>query len=655
MTHFRIVSGTPGTDRGLIRDRLERFISDLRIEGRPASVRIRTVEEFIVKLCPKEWYVPDTSKDPLLVILAQVPQDQVRRVWRAAFFRAAAEVLKDGPDLAVVFTSLSYYRKETFEFYCPADLQWMRAWRDKQIKRNSVASVGPVLTLIDDIYDIYYRLSQPGHVFDVRQLVGDELEANEGSEHARYRKAMSLVIQSLIRVLEWRENEIQAAASLGSVWAVASLTLGVKHPVETAVRLLLGESSARFGLGRTMPVYLSHPISAPRKANAKDGTWPPFVKEFDAFVHQTRQTGGGDLHVAPIMPTAIDEYRFLRDGDKLLPRLAPRWPLPGDGADRGRDDLLYRADIAAGKPSYAAYEQDCLQTIFDPPLDDKGKRVGLAQGSDVVRGMLVGDAVISGMLRTLESLVTLQMANRDHLLVRQCPGLLLYRPLSDVEPRFTGGVRAEIRDQNQLRKFEDRSQTYSRPMVFIHSADDVRRFFAPEQDSGKPSQAVKPVAQELVKAANEVLSVREGEAVGEPDLSTLAAALSDPGDPPGGIIDTIHQQICRPESGSISHTDAVSPEATRGRFRRVIVQQRTRLLASTRIAGLDWRYVFVKADGEIGLDEQEPPEGGSPVLAVGVFASLADSTEAMKRSVVFLSGHFAACVLAAATPPGRTT
>ena len=83
--------------------------------------------------------------------------------------------------------------------------------------------------------------------------------------------------------------------------------------------------------------------------------------------------------------------------------------------------------------------------------------------------MLVGDAVISGMLRTLESLITLQMANRDHLLVRQCPGLLLYRPLSPQKPGFTGGVRAEIRDQNLLRKFEDPRQTFARPMVFASS------------------------------------------------------------------------------------------------------------------------------------------------------------------------------------------
>jgi len=618
-------------------------------------VKIRVVEDFIEEVCPPDWYLHDTGKDPLLEILGQLPQDQGRYVWQEAFGKAADEALKGGPDLAVLFTSLSYYRKETYEFYCPADLKRMRDWLDERTEENSIASTGPILTLIDDIYDLYYRLSGLGHVFDIRQLVEDKLGANEGSEQARYRKAMSLVIQSLIRVLEWRESEIQAAASLGSVWAVPSLVLAVKHPVETAVRLLLGESSACFGLGRTLPVYLSHPISAPRKANAATGNWPRFVQEFDEFVSLVRQAAVEDLHITPIMPTAIDEYRFLRDGDKLLPRLAPRWPLPGEVAVRGKHELLYCADAAAGHSSYATYEQKCLQTIFDPPLDNKGAHVGLPCGSDDVRGMLVGDTVVSGMLRTLESLITLQMANRDHLLVRQCPGLLLYRPLSDEEPIFSGGVRAEIRDQNQLRKFENPTETFARPMVFIHSTDDVKRFFTPEPDGKEHRRAVKHVAREIVKVANEIVSTREEEPLGEPDLSTLETALSDAGDPQGNI-ESIHKQIFPPTSGAISYTDALSPESTKGPFRAALIQERTRLLAQTRpTTGWEWRYAFFKTDGSLSFDEREPKEGKPPVVGVGVFADLASSAEAMEKSVAFVCAHFGARVKAETLSPGEVT
>lgn len=653
MTHFRIVSGTPGTDRTRIRERLEGFVSKLHVGERPASVKIRTVEDFIADLCPSDWYKPYSGKDPLLVILAQLPQDQVRQVWQEAFAKAAEEALKDGPDLAIVFTSLSYYRKETYEFYCPADLKWMRNWLYERTKENNIASAGPILTLIDDIYDLYYRLSRPGHVFDIRQLVDDKLEDNKGSEHARYRKAMSLVVQSLIRVLEWRESEIQAAASLGSVWAMPSLMLAVKHPVETAVRLLLGESSVCFGLGQTLPVYLSHPISAPRKENAATGNWPRFVHEFDEFVNLVRQSAIEDIHITPIMPTAIDEYRFLKDGDKLLPRLAPRWPLPGEGATRGRDELLYCADDAANHELYATYEQQCLQTIFDPPLDNKGVQVGLPNKLDDVRGMLVGDAVISGMLRTLESLITLQMANRDHLLVRQCPGLLLYRPLADEDPKFTGGVRAEIRDQNQLRKFEDSKQTFARPMVFIHATDDVERFFTRKPDEKEHMPGVKHVAREIVKVANEIASSHEDNPPGEPNLSTLEPALSDPGDPQGHI-KSIHEKIFLPESGSISHTDAISLESTEGQLRDTIIQERTRLLAFTKPnTGWEWRYAFVKADGNTDFDERKTQNDNPPVIAVGIFDELASSAEAMKQSVAFVSEHFAARVGAGNSPPEK--
>jgi hypothetical protein len=452
---------------------------------------------------------------------------------------------------------------------------------------------------------------------------------------------MSLVIQCLIRILEWRESEIQAAASLGSMWAVPSLALAVKHPVETAVRLILGESSVSFGMGKTFPVYLSHPISAPRNQNAENGSWPDFVQEFDDFVDLVRTTSAGDIHVAPIMPTAIDEYRFLRDGDKLLPRLAPRWPLPGEGTARGRDDLLYCAD--EGCESYASYEKECIQTIFDPPLDKDGTHVGLPHGSDAVRGMLVGDAVISGMLRTLESLIALQMANRDHLLVRQCPGLLLYRPLCEEKPRFTGGVRAEIRDQNQLRKFEDPAQTFGRPMVFVHATDDVARFFAPDPAKGEDSSAVRSVSQELVKAAQEILSKREDDTLEEPDLAYLAETLSDPGDPREHVA-IIHRQMCHSQSGSISHMDAASLEATKERFRATIIGERTRLLAYTRpTSGWEWRYVYHKADGTRGFDEQETGEDAQPIVAVGVFDSLGESLDAQRQSVALVLAHFARC------------
>lgn len=649
MTHFRVVSGTPGTDRERIRDRLEAFVRELRAGERQASISIRSVEEFIPEFCPEKWYVADTGMDSLLVILAQLPQDQVRQVWQKAFVKAADEATKDGPDLAIVFTSLSYYRKETYEFYCPADLRWIRCWLDE--KKDSFASVGPVLTLIDDIYDLYYRLSRPGHVFDIRQLVEHKLEANEGSERSRYRRAMSLVIQSLIRVLEWRESEIQAAASLASVWGIPSWVLAVKHPIETAVRMLLGESSVQFGMGRTLPVYLSHPISAPRKENAATGDWPRFVQEFDEFVDLARRSPGGDLHVTPVMPTAIDEYRLMRDGDTLLPRLAPRWPLPGEGAARGRDKLLYCAD--ADHESYATYEDKCLQTIFDPPVDSSGAHVGLPQGTDAVRGMLVGDSTISGMLRTLESLITLQMANRDHLLVRQCPGFLLYRPLFDEKPRFTGGVRAEIRDQHQLRKFENPAQTFARPMVFIHDTNDVKRFFLGHSGQ-KHGRSVEHAAREILKVAEEIVSRREDETLGNPDLPTLAKALSDAGDPQDHV-QAIHDQICRPQAGSISHMDATSIAATGQRFRGKLIEERTRLLAHTRpTVGWDWRYTFFREDGSKDFDEHTPELDMPPVVAVGVFDGLDRASRSAKQSVTFALEHFAARVNAATSPPAET-
>lgn len=646
MRHFRILTGTPGMDRDRVKQKIGAFISRLRVGSNQATVCIRTVEEYIPKLCPKKWYVPDSQKDPLLVILAQLPQDRIRQVWQRAFRKAAAEVLREGPDLAIVMMSLSYYRKETYEFYCPAVLKSMYEWVEDLREKQNTLSTGPILTLIDDIYDLYYRLSRPGHVFDIRQLVEDKLEANEGSECARYGKAMALVVQSLVRVLEWRESEIQAAAALGSVWEIPCLTLAIKHPVETVVRLLLGQASIDFGLGRTFPVYLSHPITRPRKKNAETGVWPDFVSEFDEFIRSVRLDAVGDLHITPVMPTAIDEYRFLKDGDKLLPRLAPRWPLPqaveklsGGAQNSAAEELLYSA--ADDHESYDVYEDECLQAIFDPPLDRTGAQLGLPHCNDRTKGMLIGDAEISGMLRTLESLVTLQMANRDHFLVRQCPGLLLYRPLSDEEPKFSGGVRAEIRDRNQLRTCEEPHATYGRPMVFIHAVADIERFFKLN------SEAVGGVAHEIKKVAERILASQETYALGQLDMSTLTTVLANPGNP-DPFIEQIHTQLFRPESGSISQVDSISPGVTREPLCSALVRQRVRLLACTRLTpDCEWRYAFFETTESPRFDIRgAPDEQTKPIIAVGVFQRLSDSADMRSSAATFAQHHFAALVAA---------
>ena len=336
---FRILTATPGSHKDKIAGKIKTFVSKLDIGERKAVVGVGCVEEKLCDICPPELYDRDPGKDRVALILGQLPQEKIRELWTKAFDLAVQEATQhqDGnaPDLAVLVTSFSYYRKETYEFYCPADPKVLV----EQQSKGKLPTDGAILTLIDDIFDVYVRLTSHRHVFSIQELVDGELQSNKGTEAERYKNAIALVIQCLIRILEWRESEIQAATSLAAMLGWSSSVLAVKHPVETGVRILLGEASHEFGLGHSFPVYLSHPISAPRRENAKTGNWPPFLGEFDHFVRNVRKCTEQDIHVVPVMPTAIDEYRFLKDGGKLLPRLAPRWPLPTK-EDGAREDLL---------------------------------------------------------------------------------------------------------------------------------------------------------------------------------------------------------------------------------------------------------------------------------------------------------------------------
>ena len=341
------------------------------------------------------------------------------------------------------------------------------------------------------------------------------------------------------------------------------------------------------------------------------------------------------------MPTAIDEYRFLRDGDRLLPYLAPRWPLPS-ACNKGEPrDLLYSA-IGDGE-NYHDYEKSELQKIFDPPLDSSGASVGLPSCEDRVAGTLTGDNEVGGMLKTLESMIHLQMANRDHLLVRQCPGFLLYRPIFK-EARFTGGVRAEIRDQHDLREFESAEHSYGRPMAFVHSVSDLEMMFATE------SYAVEAAIREIVKSAEEVLKGHTDVRVATPTREAVSRALADSGDPDRGV-QALYQQLYRSETGSIGRFEPPSLQAVRSSLRDTLIEERVRQLAGGRAwgGGWKWKYVAVGIDGAVVFEESnvsgETHHG--PIILVLVVADLDSSSSQQGIAADHVRRHFADRFLAA--------
>jgi hypothetical protein len=332
------------------------------------------------------------------------------------------------------------------------------------------------------------------------------------------------------------------------------------------------------------------------------------------------------------MPTAIDECRFLKDGERLLPRLGPRWPLPKKDNDGNPEELLFSA--AEESDSYEEYEADCLQKIFDPPLDREGRHVGLPNCDERVKGVLVGDSEVSGMLRTLEAVIRLQMANRDHLLVRQCPGFLLYRPTFEDPPRFTGGVRAEIRDQHNLRKFDSAQRSYGRPMAFVHCTHDLQRMFTSE------TRFTSDASHRLKEAATTILSGREDTGVGTLDDQLVVRAMTTPGDP-SDHVPAIHQSLFLTDSGAISLLEPPSLDATREKLTRTVVEERARNLCYGKPStGWQWEYCYLGPGGHC-LFEQSNIEHGEPVLLACVVDNLQGCHEQRSAAAARVCKHFA--------------
>lgn len=445
-TRVVLVTSASGTRRGEAVRRIGQALSawqepveivDFEEDCLLPTIRARLAERGLIPF--RGWGPEDITLER---VVEELPPDAVSHYWRVALEEAAKRVHAAKSALVVLSLHLTYYRPKHFEFYTPVATHELL--RQVRIVR--------VITLIDDIYDMYVRLSDNGRIFDIASLVRREYDRRERegaplpeTPGKRYLLALAQVVKTLMRLLLWREKEILAGEMLAADSACDHKVLAVKHPATVGAALVAGATPA----DDVRDVYLSHPISRPRRERNADGKWPLFVEEFHEFIDSVSQRDG--RHVALVMPTAIDEYRLLHDRDAstdiFIPVLAERWPLHGTGqrwpGPQRVEHLMY--SLPTKWAEYGAYERAVIQEIFNPPIDRKGTAPLWPPGMGVEERS-VPDAVkgeVSGLLRALILAITQQMAERDLNLVRQSPGVLLYRPLFQ-EQDWSGGVEAEV-------------------------------------------------------------------------------------------------------------------------------------------------------------------------------------------------------------------
>ncbi|MDO0978135.1 hypothetical protein [Mycolicibacterium frederiksbergense] len=302
-----------------------------------------------------------------------------------------------------------------------------------------------IIVLIDDIFDIYGRLSAPerDNLFSEEAAIGltNQRMVNSVARGTAYsreltptEKSLNLGITrigSIQQLVAWRRAEMQFAENLAAQSDLDLHLVAVKHPMQL-MDLLLKSGS------RPTVAYVSHPITTQRWSflSSETSQWP-------SYVHRINDLPGHlvDYDIAAISPTTIDEARFQpptqeyvhhRDGAML-----PRWPLSS------------KRKINTSEHPAMHHEHSYTDEIFN---------------SD--------PAVSSGYVKALQVLLSDDVPYRDHYIIVHTPNFIAYQTRENGASQ-SGGVKYEI---NHFAELAD--QESDRRMVSVHDLDDARAILA---------------------------------------------------------------------------------------------------------------------------------------------------------------------------------
>jgi hypothetical protein len=173
-----------------------------------------------------------------------LPRDKVISLWSGALRKALNELQNSNEDFKILSCHLILYCGRRDEFYSPLKVKLFVENLGKTVRKPS-----HLLLLIDDIYDMYLRLTDKGQLFDTQDRIDrylkriwDEVEDKEGSQNFPPNLHSSLIfewkISVLSNLLSWRHSEILMAESLARQLDANFLLWGVKQPTKIAASWL---------------------------------------------------------------------------------------------------------------------------------------------------------------------------------------------------------------------------------------------------------------------------------------------------------------------------------------------------------------------------------------------------------------------------------
>lgn len=412
-TRHRVVIVTAHNGTGLGRC-LDRYVAYVQRRDRIPPHVIRLDDRFVEEA---RHYLRDrtpTTSNPRVPPSRRWPEvfrlDQrtLRRAWRAALRALAPRIneLLAERDVLVTF-SASLYHHVSRSVFSPADLRLLLELADGRAQEglgrldNLRAGLGrknvQVVTLIDEIYDCFGRLSGEGsnEVFDPSNLPVDEIPPR------------SAVLRTL---LEWRHFEVRSAEGLARGLGCQHVVFPAKHAIATFDRVL----------ARRPMCYLSLPTTWPRRNQTAGRV---MAEQVAAVARGLR----ADDRLAVLEPTTIDEDRFATPPSALTGRLRDRL-VPYDELLAGRDELLW-----------AGLDATELEVARQPFLDRS-----------------VWPAEDPGALDALRYEVRNHELWRNRLLLNEAGhALLLLHPFASERSQLRSGARRALELFRDLRRLDD--------------------------------------------------------------------------------------------------------------------------------------------------------------------------------------------------------
>jgi len=433
-------------------------ISDLRTAVTNGDPLVKDLESLVCTWYsePPEQGLP-ASDLPKMETVAKRPRRELYESWRLACAQILNDIVdQNRSDPAVLSMHLTWYNPDTSEFFSPIDVS--------ELARGD-CSVVHVVILIDDIYDMYYRLRGDGNLYaDVfmkhhRRMLKkltkhvEEDGLTEKLEEGLQSQVIELALGDL---LMWRRSEMIQAENIAQTLRTKLTVLGTKHD-ERALRTIVQNPDAP-------RIYLSHRITEHRRYNMDTctednplGDWMPAVEEVNRL-HQEFLRVGQVL----VNPTAIDELRFdpADYRGRRDPRLKKRWPTP-----EPENDLLWSRSQPDRGPEHTT----------------------ILTGDKLVD---LGDEDVSRSIATsLANRIYFEIAFRDHVIVENTPNLCVYRPFfcvdmdkAETSAEWSSGVKREVKHWKEthrnrvegLPNATDRIDTTLRRIALVHTTDEIR-------------------------------------------------------------------------------------------------------------------------------------------------------------------------------------